>query len=94
MHKEAQELEAYVRSTLDAIKGALKEDEQLRSDVEFNVTVKNVQGGEGGLKLHVVTAGGKKNREELTTLRFSVGKKILPAGMFVHPPKRHRVHES
>jgi hypothetical protein len=71
---ENKELSELVRATIEGVEKGLKEGYTLTGDIEFEVAVVNMENVEGGIKLYVVKLGGKHGEENVTKIKFKVGK--------------------
>lgn len=72
-----------VSSTIANIEAGLKGKKYRLSDnIEFEVAVVNLKKAEGGVKLYVVGASGKYGKEELTKIKFKIGKTASGAFLF------------
>jgi len=69
---ESEELKDLVKSTIEGIEKGLKKGYSLQGDIEFEVAVVNVKKAEGGVKLLVVSATGKYDKENISKIRFKV----------------------
>lgn len=70
---EGEELRSYVNSTIESIEEGLKGKKyRLSGCVEFEIAVVTVKKGEGGLRLFVVDASGKYEKENVSKIRFKI----------------------
>jgi hypothetical protein len=80
---EGEELRSYVNSTIESIEEGLKGKKyRLSGCIEFEIAVVNVKKGEGGLRLFVVDASGKYEKENVSKIRFKVQKDTVDAFRF------------
>lgn len=71
MEIKSQQLIEYISTVLDSIeKGVESRNFRLDGSVEFDLAVRNVTQGKGGLKIYIVNAEGKKSGEELSRIKF------------------------
>jgi hypothetical protein len=74
---DSEELRSFVSSTIESIEGGLKnKNYELKGYISFEVAVVNVKKGEGGVKLFVVDASGKFGKENISKIKFEIGKKM------------------
>lgn len=76
---ENKELSELVRATIEGIEKGLKDEYILKGDIEFDVAVVNMENVGGGVKLYVVKLGGEHSKENVTKIKFKVGKKGQPS---------------
>jgi hypothetical protein len=73
MKVEAQELEEYLRASLNAIRTGVETSRfLLDGPVEFNLAVTNTKEGDVGVKIYVASAEGKVRSEEVSHIRLLV----------------------
>jgi len=72
---ESKELQDFIESTLASIDRALKNTGyRLTGPVKFQIAVVSAKRAEGGLKLLVVDASGKYDKESTSRIEFEVFK--------------------
>ena len=71
---ENKELSELVRATIEGVEKGLKEGYGLRGDIEFDVAVVNMENVGGGVKLYVVRLGKEQGKENVTKIKFKIGK--------------------
>lgn len=72
MNKQEDELAEFTRAALQGIRKGVSEGFLLTEPVRFSLAVVKIKEGGGGLKIHVVEAGGKYKAEEITKIEFEV----------------------
>lgn len=75
---ESQELTDLVRSTIEGIEKGLQNGYSLQGDIEFEVAIVKMKSADGGVKLVVVNASGKYNKEEVSKIKFKVSQDFPP----------------
>ncbi|MBU0580944.1 MAG: hypothetical protein KKA19_07180 [Candidatus Margulisbacteria bacterium] len=78
MKIDSAELGEYVKSTIEGIEKGLKEGYQLKGEIEFELAVINTKEGEGGLKIKIVNVGGSLSNENVSKIKFKVGRHYKP----------------
>jgi hypothetical protein len=73
---ENKELSELVRATIEGVEKGLKEEYTLKGDIEFEVAVVNLESVGGGVKLYVVKLAGEHGKENVTKIKFKVGKRM------------------
>lgn len=70
----SKELEAYLSSSLKAIKRGVEGegDFKISGPIQFDLAVTNVQEGNGGLKIYVANADTKLKSEEISRIKIKV----------------------
>jgi len=69
---DSKELEEYVRATIEGIKKGIPKGFYLSESIKFELAVVNVKKGEGGLKILVVDASGKYEKETMSKISFEI----------------------
>ncbi len=72
MKTDSKELSEYIKYVLKGIDDGITEGYILKDSIEFEIAVVNIQRAEGGLKIHVVKAGGDYSKEEINKIKFEV----------------------
>ncbi len=78
MEIDSAELGDYVKSTIEGIEKGLKEGYKLKGEIEFELAIINTKEGEGGLKIKIVNVGGSLSKENVSKIKFKVGKHYKP----------------
>lgn len=78
MKIDSAELGEYVKSNIEGIEKGLKEGYQLKGEIEFELAVINTKEGEGGLKIKIVNVGGSLSNENVSKIKFKVGRHYKP----------------
>ena len=73
MSIQSKELGEYMKEVRKSILAEQKEGLELTSDIEFDLAVVNTKEADGGIKLFVVNAKGRKETEHLSRIKFSMG---------------------
>lgn len=73
---ESKELENFVRAAIEGIEKGLKEGYVIAGDIEFEVAVVKIKGAGARVKLFVVDASGKYDKEEVSKIKFKVGQEF------------------
>ena len=71
--EKSEELEKFVRSTIESIKKGTPDGFTIRGPVEFELAVVKIKEATGGFKLFVVDASGKYDKEALSRIKFKIG---------------------
>lgn len=74
MEIDSVELSNYVKSTIEGIENGLKESYKLKGEIEFELAVINTKEREGGLKIKIVNVGGSLSKENVSKIKFKVGR--------------------
>lgn len=69
---DSQELQDLVRSTIENVEKGLKQGWTVSGEVEFEVAVVQMSKTEGGVRLHVVSIGGDRKKEDVTKIKFKI----------------------
>lgn len=73
MKTDEKELADFIKATLQGIKGGIAgENVFLTEPIKFNLAVTKIKEGGGGVKIHVVDAGGKFKAEEISKIEFII----------------------
>lgn len=78
MEINSDELSQYVKSTIEGMEKGLKEGYKLKGEIEFELGVINTKQGKGGLKIKVVNLGGGLSKENVSKIKFKVGRHYKP----------------
>lgn len=70
---ESKELREYIKETRKTILAEQEEGLELVSDIEFDLTVINTKEMDGGIRLFVVNAKGRKELEHFSRIKFKMG---------------------
>jgi len=71
MKVQSEQLRDYIAVVLKSIQeGLAPQNFQLDGSVEFDLAVRNITQGKGGLKIYIVNAEGKQRGEELSRIKF------------------------
>ena len=79
MKIDSAELGNYVKSTIEGVENGLKEGYKLKGEIEFELAVINTKEGEGGLKIKIVNVGGNISNENVSKIKFKVGRHYKPS---------------
>ena len=71
----SEELEKFVRSTIESIKKGTPDGFTFHGPVEFEIAVVKIKEAKGGFKLFVVDASGKYDKEAVSRIKFKIGTK-------------------
>jgi hypothetical protein len=71
---ESKELEGFVRSACIGIRKGITEGLEIKFPIEFEVAVVIQKGVGGELKLFVVNASGNYAEQEISKIKFKIGK--------------------
>jgi hypothetical protein len=71
--EKSEELEEFVRSTIEGIKKGTPDGFALHAPIEFEVAVVKIKEVKGGFKLFVVDASGKYDKEAVSRVKFKIG---------------------
>ncbi len=84
MSIESKELQEYINSSINAIKGGVSGTGfKIEKPIEFNLAVTNISETGGGLKIYVAKAEGKLKSEEISHIKFEAKpEQNLPAHIF------------
>jgi hypothetical protein len=77
---ESKELEDFVRSACVAIQRGVTEDLQIKYPIEFEVAVAIKKGADGIFKLVVMNESKSQYKEEISRIKFKIGKKETDSG--------------
>jgi len=82
---DSQELSDYVTSTISSVEKSFRTypDYELTAPIKFELAIVNTKRAEGGLKLLVVDASGKYDKEIISKITFEVGKKKKAGGFLL-----------
>ena len=72
MTEDTSELTTFVKNTLESIKQGIGEIGDLETAVTFDLAVVRIKEAGGKLRLFVVEAGGKYQKEEISRVKFGV----------------------
>lgn len=73
MKLDEKEIAEFIRAALQGIRaGTSAQNVIITEPIKFNLAVTKIKEGGGGVKIHVVDAGGKYKAEELTRIEFEV----------------------
>ena len=70
--EQSEDLEKFVRSTIESIKKGTPDGFVLHGPVEFEVAVVKSKEAKGGFKLFVVDASGKYDKEAVSRVKFKI----------------------
>lgn len=75
MTENIAELDKFIKSTIDSITKGIEGSEMgLKGEIEFELAIVNLKEGGGGLKVYVADATGKYKKEEISKIKFKIGK--------------------
>ena len=77
---ESKELEDFVRSACIAFQRGVTEGLEIKYPIEFEVAVVIKKGADGILELAVVNESKSQCKEEMSRIRFKIGKKDTDSG--------------
>jgi hypothetical protein len=76
---DSEELQDLISSTIDKVEAGMKnKGYHIKGCIDFDVAVVNMEKGQGGIKLYVMTLTGKRESENVTKIKFSLEKDKEP----------------
>jgi len=74
-----EEIKEFVEAVIDGIERGIKKIGKgyhlSKGGIEFELKIKNVSKGKGGIRIHVVNIGGEKEKQNIDTIKFTVQKR-------------------
>ena len=73
--EKSVKLQDFIKSVSDQVLNSQKNGSfELLTPIDFEVSVSIKKEGKGGIDIVVVSAGGKYEKEEISTIKFSMGR--------------------
>lgn len=73
MSIDEKEISEFIKAAIQGIRNGISgQNVMLIEPIKFNLAVTKIKEGGGGVKIHVVDAGGKYKTEEITRMEFEV----------------------
>ena len=72
MKVDSQELENFVRASIEGIVKGLGEDYTIAETLQFELAIVNTKTGKGGFKIWVADASAKISKESISKIKFDV----------------------
>jgi len=83
MTDEYNELDEFLKSLQENIVGGIKEGFELKGEIEVELAIVKTKKAGGKVQILVAEGGGKYEKEELSKIKFKIGKKKEWAGSIV-----------
>jgi translation initiation factor 2B subunit (eIF-2B alpha/beta/delta family) len=84
MEIDTDELTEYLKNVCNGIIKAESNEMSLQSKIDFELSVITDKVGEGKLKIFIANIGGKYEKESVSKIKFSMGKKDRVSGRIMH----------
>ena len=75
MAEEYHDLDEFLKSLQENIEGGIKDDFELKGDIEVELAIVKTKKAGGKVQILVAEGGGKYEKEELSKIKFKIGKK-------------------
>ena len=78
MKVNQKELTEYIKAVMKGIENGVPENYEIKSTVDFELAVINTKEAKGGVNILVVDGKGKHEKENISKIKFSIGREEIP----------------